>query len=243
MAIGTTIKTIQDIMRKDAGVDGDAQRISQLVWMIFLKVFDDHESQKEALEDYYRSPVPARLRWRSWAKDSEGITGEQLLDFVNNDLFKTLKELPSTGKNAAISGVVRGVFEDAFNYILVTITGANVGKAARVTQSLPEAYVSQHVALIRLRDPRHAPWVHTWLVSPRNGRATLTATSYGDKPGLNLDNVKSVPIRIPSLVMQQSIIAKVEHLMKLCDDLEAKLRRAEDRASKLVEAVVQEMLA
>jgi len=127
--------------------------------------------------------------------------------------------------------------------LLVTITGANVGKAARVTQSLPEAYVSQHVALIRLRDPRHAPWVHTWLVSPRNGRATLTATSYGDKPGLNLDNVKSVPIRIPSLVMQQSIIAKVEHLMKLCDDLEAKLRRAEDRASKLVEAVVQEMLA
>lgn len=117
MAIGTTIKTIQDIMRKDAGVDGDAQRISQLVWMIFLKVFDDHESQKELLEDNYRSPIPARLRWRNWAKDAEGITGEQLLDFVNNDLFKTLKELPSSGKNAAISGVVRGVFEDAFNYM------------------------------------------------------------------------------------------------------------------------------
>jgi type I restriction enzyme M protein len=117
MAIGTTIKTIQDIMRKDAGVDGDAQRISQLVWMIFLKVFDDHESQKELLEDNYRSPIPVRLRWRNWAKDSEGITGEQLLDFVNNDLFKTLKELPSSGKNAAISGVVRGVFEDAFNYM------------------------------------------------------------------------------------------------------------------------------
>ncbi len=115
MAIGTTIKTIQDIMRKDAGVDGDAQRISQLVWMIFLKVFDDHETQKETLEDNYRSPIPARLRWRSWAKNSEGITGDELLDFVNNDLFKTLKELPITGKNAAISGVVRGVFEDAFN--------------------------------------------------------------------------------------------------------------------------------
>src|SRR4051812_6027225 len=117
MAIGTTIKSIQDIMRKDAGVDGDAQRISQLVWMIFLKVFDDHESQKEMLEDNYKSPIPVRLRWRSWAKDSEGITGDELLDFVNNDLFKTLKELPTTGKNAAISGVVRGVFEDAFNYM------------------------------------------------------------------------------------------------------------------------------
>ncbi|HWA28541.1 MAG TPA: restriction endonuclease subunit S [Lacunisphaera sp.] len=126
--------------------------------------------------------------------------------------------------------------------LLVTITGANVGKAARVTRALPEAYVSQHVALIRLRDPRQAPWVHTWLVSPRNGRATLTATSYGDKPGLNLDNVRSVPIRIPTLVVQARIIARVQHLMRLCDDLGAALCRAEDRASKLIEAVVQEMV-
>jgi type I restriction enzyme M protein len=117
MALSTTIKSIQDIMRKDAGVDGDAQRISQLVWMIFLKVFDDHEAQKELMEDGYRSPIPSRLRWRNWAKDAEGITGDALSDFINNDLFKTLKELPVTGKNAAISGVVRGVFEDAFNYM------------------------------------------------------------------------------------------------------------------------------
>jgi type I restriction enzyme M protein len=117
MAIGTTIKTIQDIMRKDAGVDGDAQRISQLVWMLFLKVFDDRETEKELLEDRYRSPIPARLRWRAWAKDAEGITGDALLDFVNNDLFKTLKELPVSGKNAAIAGVVRAVFEDAYNYM------------------------------------------------------------------------------------------------------------------------------
>jgi type I restriction enzyme S subunit len=127
--------------------------------------------------------------------------------------------------------------------LLVTITGANVGKAARVKQALPEAYVSQHVALIRLRDPRHSPWVHTWLVSSQNGRATLTAMSYGDKPGLNLDNVRNVPVRIPSLVAQQRIIARAEHLMRFCDNLEAKLRHAEDRASKLVVAVVQEMVA
>jgi type I restriction enzyme M protein len=117
MALSTTIKGIQDIMRKDAGVDGDAQRLSQLVWMLFLKVFDDHEEQKELLEDGYKSPIPARLRWRNWAKDSEGITGDELADFINNDLFKSLKELPVTGKNAAISAVVRGVFEDAFNYM------------------------------------------------------------------------------------------------------------------------------
>ena len=117
MAIGTTIKTIQDIMRTDAGVDGDAQRISQLGWMLFLKVFDDREAEKEELLDNYRSPIPARLRWRAWAADAEGITGEGLLDFVNNDLFKTLKELPATGKNAAVAGVVRSVFEDAYNYM------------------------------------------------------------------------------------------------------------------------------
>jgi type I restriction enzyme M protein len=117
MALGTTLKTIQDIMRKDAGVDGDAQRISQLVWMLFLKVFDDRDTEREAMEADYKSPVPKRLRWRNWAGDAEGITGEALLDFVNNDLFKSLKELPQSGKNAALAGVVRGVFEDAFNYM------------------------------------------------------------------------------------------------------------------------------
>ena len=117
MAISTTIKAIQDIMRKDAGVDGDAQRISQLVWMLFLKVFDDHEAEKELLDERYKSPIPTRLRWRAWAKNPEGITGEALLDFVNNDLFKTLKELPAAGKSAAVAGVIRGVFEDAYNYM------------------------------------------------------------------------------------------------------------------------------
>jgi type I restriction enzyme M protein len=117
MSLSTTIKTIQDIMRKDAGVDGDAQRISQLVWMLFLKVFDDAEAERELIEDRYKSPIPERLRWRAWAADSEGITGDALLDFVNNELFKTLKELNVGGKNAALSGVVRSVFEDAYNYM------------------------------------------------------------------------------------------------------------------------------
>ncbi|RKH23795.1 SAM-dependent DNA methyltransferase [Corallococcus sp. CA041A] len=117
MSLGTTIKTIQDIMRQDPGVDGDAQRISQLVWMIFLKVFDDREAQRELLEEGYRSPIPEKLRWRSWAKDPTGITGDALLEFVNNELFKTLKELPTGGKNAALKAVVRSVFEDAINHM------------------------------------------------------------------------------------------------------------------------------
>jgi type I restriction enzyme M protein len=115
MSISATVKTIQDIMRKDAGVDGDAQRISQLVWMFFLKIFDDRERERELMEDGYRSPIPKKLRWRNWAADEEGITGDELLDFVNNDLFKTLKELPV--QSNGMTAVVRGVFEDAYNYM------------------------------------------------------------------------------------------------------------------------------
>ena len=117
MSISTTVKTIQDIMRKDAGVDGDAQRISQLVWMIFLKIFDDREAEYELLEDDYRSPIPEGLRWRNWAADPEGMTGDALLDFVDNALFKSLKNL-SLGPEADPRGfVVRAVFEDAYNYM------------------------------------------------------------------------------------------------------------------------------
>ncbi|MEE9494728.1 MAG: type I restriction-modification system subunit M N-terminal domain-containing protein [Gammaproteobacteria bacterium] len=81
-------------MRKDVGVDGDAQRISQLVWMFFLKIFDDREAELEFLADEnkpYKSPIPEHLRWRNWATDSEGMTGEELADFINLQLFPTLK--------------------------------------------------------------------------------------------------------------------------------------------------------
>ncbi len=114
MLTSQTIKTIQDIMRKDVGVDGDAQRIGQLGWMIFLKILDDQEQEFELLDDKYRSPIPEKLRWRNWAADAEGITGDALLDFVNNDLFRTLKNLPSGNPRAL---VIRSAFEDAYNYM------------------------------------------------------------------------------------------------------------------------------
>jgi len=104
-------------MRKDAGVDGDAQRISQLVWMFFLKIFDDREHEYELIEDEYYSPIPERLRWRNWAANKEGMTGDELLDFVNNDLFKTLKDLSADGNANPRSLLVRSVFEDAYNYM------------------------------------------------------------------------------------------------------------------------------
>ena len=117
MAISTVVKSIQDIMRKDTGVDGDAQRISQLVWMIFLKIFDDKEEEAELLSSEYKSPLPERLRWREWADDPEGMTGDELLDFVNNFLFPTLKAL-HVGTNGNMRAfMVRSVFEDSYNYM------------------------------------------------------------------------------------------------------------------------------
>lgn len=112
------IKSIQDIMRKDVGVDGDAQRISQLVWLFFLKIVDDREDELELTEDDYKSPIPEKLRWRNWAKDPEGDTGETLLDFVNLELFPTLKtKLKIEGEDGGRALVIKNVFEDAYNYM------------------------------------------------------------------------------------------------------------------------------
>ncbi|KGO94686.1 type I restriction-modification system subunit M [Flavobacterium subsaxonicum] len=112
------IKSIQDIMRKDVGVDGDAQRISQLVWLFFLKIVDDREDELELLVDNFKSPLPENLRWRNWAKDSEGITGDDLLDFVNIKLFPALKnKLNIDGEDGQRALVIKNVFEDAYNYM------------------------------------------------------------------------------------------------------------------------------
>src|SRR6185436_16211733 len=98
MCARTTVKSIQDIMRQDAGVDGDAQRLSQLCWMFFLKIIDDQDKELEKTQKGYRSPIPKPLRWRTWAADPEGLDGRELLTFVNTRLFPQLKELPGNGK-------------------------------------------------------------------------------------------------------------------------------------------------
>ncbi|MBI4087201.1 SAM-dependent DNA methyltransferase, partial [Candidatus Kaiserbacteria bacterium] len=114
--IQNIVKNIQNIMRKDAGVDGDAQRISQLVWMLFLKIFDDREKNLELIDPGYHSPIPEELRWRAWAADPEGMTGEELFAFIDKKLFPTLKGLAVHGTQT--SGViVKNVFIDTYNYM------------------------------------------------------------------------------------------------------------------------------
>ncbi|MCB6179029.1 type I restriction-modification system subunit M [Rhodobacter sp. Har01] len=114
MSVRTLVKSIQDIMRKDTGVDGDAQRVSQLCWMFFLKIMDDQDEALEFTRDAYTSPIPQDLQWRTWAADPEGITGDELLTFVNDELFPGLKKLKGASPRAR---VIRDVFEDAYNYM------------------------------------------------------------------------------------------------------------------------------
>ncbi|MEC6830687.1 N-6 DNA methylase [Photobacterium toruni] len=117
MSISSVIKSIQDIMRKDAGVDGDAQRLGQMSWLLFLKVFDAQEEELELEQDDYQAPINEKYLWRNWAADAEGITGDKLLEFVNDDLFHYLKNMPVNGEKNPRGLVVKAAFSDAFNYM------------------------------------------------------------------------------------------------------------------------------
>jgi len=117
MPLNTLIKIIQDIMRKDVGVDGDAQRISQMVWLLFLKIFDDKEQEWKLTIKNYKSPLQSRFQWSNWAANPEGMTGEELIDFVNNSLFPALKLLATKSGVSPHGKVVGSVFEDAYNYM------------------------------------------------------------------------------------------------------------------------------
>ena len=125
--ISGIIKSLQNIMRKDQGVSGDAQRIEQLGWMITLKILDDKDAEMELLSDDYVSVIPEKLRWRSWAGDSEGITGDAMKEFVDGELFPGLQNLDvSDGSDLSDDShggvnrravLVRDIFAGTNNYM------------------------------------------------------------------------------------------------------------------------------
>ena len=120
MSINNFVKRLQDIMRNDAGINGDAQRIEQMVWILFLKVYDTKEDAWAFHDDSFVSVIPEELRFRNWAidkKDGNAITGDALLDFVNNKLFPTLKNLEIDENSPARKIIVKAVFEDNNNYM------------------------------------------------------------------------------------------------------------------------------
>ena len=114
------VKRLRDIMRNDAGINGDAQRIEQITWLLFLKVYDAKEQDWEFDDDNYKSIIPENCRWANWAADDKSgkvMTGEQLLDFVNNTLFPTLKKLEITKDTPVKKAIVQTTFADANNYM------------------------------------------------------------------------------------------------------------------------------
>ena len=120
--VSAVIKNIRDTMRQDRGISGDAQRLEQLGWMLFLKIMGDKDQEQEILQDNYQSVIPERFQWRNWASDPEGLTGDELLQFIdsneqgNKGLFATLRHLasPIQPKRAAI---VKEVFEGSNNFM------------------------------------------------------------------------------------------------------------------------------
>jgi type I restriction enzyme M protein len=120
--VGAVISSIRNIMRQDRGISGDAQRLEQLGWMLFLKIIDDKDQELEITKDDYVSVIPEKFQWRSWATDAEGITGDELLAFIdsnaqdNKGLFATLRELTSI-TNPKRAAIVKEVFEGSNNYM------------------------------------------------------------------------------------------------------------------------------
>ena len=120
--VGAVVSSIRNIMRQDRGISGDAQRLEQLGWMLFLKIIDDKDQELEILKDNYVSVVPGKFQWRTWASDPEGITGEDLLEFIdsnaqsNRGLFATLRNLTSV-TNPKRAAIVKEVFDGSNNYM------------------------------------------------------------------------------------------------------------------------------
>ena len=116
--VGSFVKRIRDVMRNDAGINGDAQRIEQIAWILFLKVYESKEEVWEIDEENYRSIIPEQCRWRNWAHNPDGKapTGDTLLKFVDAELFPALKSLSTAGRPLR-ERVVQAVFEDANNYM------------------------------------------------------------------------------------------------------------------------------
>lgn len=120
--VGAVVSSIRNIMRQDRGISGDAQRLEQLGWMLFLKIIDDKDQELELIKDDYASVIPEKYQWRNWATDIEGITGDELLEFIdstsdnNLGLFATLRNLANP-KYPDRAAIVKEVFDGSNNYM------------------------------------------------------------------------------------------------------------------------------
>jgi len=120
VGIGNIVKRLNDVMWKDDGVAGDAQRLEQIVWILFLKVYDDKEKLWEFHDSNFKSILPENLRWRNWAvdkKDGNALTGDELLAFVNEELFPGIEKLDINENTPISKAIVKYTFDDVNNYM------------------------------------------------------------------------------------------------------------------------------
>lgn len=140
MSLGNFVKSIQDIMRMDAGINGDAQRIEQMVWILFLKIFDVKEQEWELMEDDYFEIVPEKYQLRNWAENEEGMTGDELLEFVEK-MFKEIKEISVDETTDKRKILLKEFFNDSHNYMK---SGTLLRHINRVNQLDFENYDERH---------------------------------------------------------------------------------------------------
>ena len=156
--LSSAIKSARDVMRKDAGLNGDLDRVPQLAWLLFLKAFDAREQQREVTDRNYRAAIEAPFRWRDWAADPEGRTGPELLDFVNNELLPYLRSLASGTGELDARDTIAAVFKETYcrmlsGYLLRDV----VDQVERVNfTSSDDVHTMAHLYESMLREVRDA---------------------------------------------------------------------------------------
>ena len=187
MRLNNLVKRLQDIMRNDAGINGDAQRIEQMVWILFLKVYDAKEEVWEFYNEKYTSIIPEELRWRNWAvdhKDGKALTGDTLLNFVNSSLFPKLKSIEADENTPMSQIIVRAAFED-------------------------------NMAIFRSRcNPYIQMFINSYLFREQLEGATTTTINQ-----ITQRMLKKQLCPLPPLNEQNRIVAKIEELFSICDQL------------------------
>ncbi|MET0034263.1 MAG: class I SAM-dependent DNA methyltransferase [Candidatus Thiodiazotropha lotti] len=184
--ISGIVKSARNIMRQDTGTGSDELRILQLGWMLFLKIFSDKDKELELLDDDYTSPIPPELHWDEWAGDDEGMTGDELLHFVDRKLFPTLSNIDlSTGNKRAL--LVHEVFDNNYNYMKSGIhlrqvinklneIDFNNSKDKHVFGQIYETFLSELQSAGTLGEfytPRALTELMTRLVDPQHGETVL----------------------------------------------------------------------
>ena len=190
--ISAVVNNIRNTMRQDRGVSGDAQRLEQLGWMLFLKILDDKDQELEVLHDKYESVIPEKFQWRNWASNPEGITGNELLEFIDSNqqdnpgLFSSLKSLTSIS-NSKRAAIVKEVFDGSNNFMK---SGYEMRKVINELNKIDfNSSEDKHIfgdlyedILVELRDagnkgeyytPRAVTELMTKMIDPRLGEKVL----------------------------------------------------------------------